>query len=276
MSGKIIFITGAAKGIGRETVLCLLDDGHTVYGSDIDMDTLKTIKNERFRALKVDVTRDKDIEKAIALIVKENGRIDSVIANAGYTLMGAIEVTDMEDVRRQFDVNFFGVVKTIQCALPHMRKAGSGKIIITSSVVANIACPAMAFYPATKHALEAYGNALRMEMQKFGIHVSLVHPGFQNTSLMDASFPTLEKAEANDPDGVYSDIHAVFRNAFTTDFTGGGSPKEIGALMAKIISSPKPKYHYRPGFDSKSGYLLTKIAPWKVFDRVAKKKVLGI
>jgi len=272
---KVIFITGAANGIGLAATQHLLDQGHNIFGADIDEAGLATITSDNFHPMIVDVSKDEQIENAVSEIIETSGTIDAVIANAGYTLMGAIEMTEMSQVRKQFDVNFFGVVKTIQCALSHMRKAKKGKIIITSSVVSNIPCPSMAFYPATKHALEAYGNALRMEVQEFGIDVILVHPGFQNTSLMGASFLTLDQAETKDHENVYKQMHEDFRAAFSRNFTGGGSPDSIGKLMAKIIGNSKPKYHYRPGFDSISGYYLTKFAPWKLFDKIAKKKVLG-
>ena len=267
--GKVILITGAGNGIGRASAEQLISEGHIVYGADIDYDSMAGLESLGGHRLKMDVTDGEQVRQGIEKIIKEQGRIDCLHANAGYTLMGMIECTDVDDAIRQFDVNVWGVVRVINSALPYMREQKSGRILITSSVVGDLAAPGMAYYPASKHALEALGSALRMELRPHNIQVSMLKPGFLNTKLIGASMPTLDKAEQSPAAGAYVKQHKAFRENFTKGFTSGGDANSVLKAISHAFNAKSPKRRYMPNFDSKLGVFAKRFFPAALVEKAA-------
>ncbi|MBS0394575.1 MAG: SDR family oxidoreductase [Proteobacteria bacterium] len=170
---RVVLVTGASSGFGRAIATALAGDGDRVYGS------LRAPSPDRcpFDTLAMDVTREDTVTAAVATILERHGRIDAVVNNAGMGIAGAIEDTTVEEARAQFETNFFGTHRVCRAVLPHLRAAGGGTIINISSLAGHVPLPFQGLYSATKFAIEAYSEALRMEVRPFGIRVAMVEPG---------------------------------------------------------------------------------------------------
>ena len=166
---KVILLTGASSGIGYQTAESLSKEGHVVYGAARRIEKMETLKQFGVKPIYLDVTDEESIKSAIDTIIRNEGRIDVLINNAGYGSYGAIEDVEINEARRQFEVNLFGLARLVQLVLPHMRKQKSGRIINVSSMGGRLTTYFGAWYHATKYALEAFSDALRMEVADFGI-----------------------------------------------------------------------------------------------------------
>ena len=174
---KVILITGASSGLGREATLLLGRQGHTVYAGARRVDRMADLADHGVTAVEMDVAVAGDNERVVNHIVEREGRIDVLINNAGSGLYGPIEDTPIDEARHQFEVNLFGLAHLTQLVLPHMRAQGSGRIVNVSSMVGRVFMPLSAWYLATKHALEGWSDCLRLETAPFGIQVVLIEPG---------------------------------------------------------------------------------------------------
>ena len=151
---KIILITGASSGIGKDTALQLIKEGHIVYGAARRIEKMQDLVAAGGKAIKMDVTREEDVKATVQQVLKEQGKIDVLFNNAGYGLFGAVELITIEEARRQFDVNIFGLARMTKEVIPLMREQGKGTIINMSSVGGKVYSPFGAWYHGTKHALE--------------------------------------------------------------------------------------------------------------------------
>ncbi|HXM76193.1 MAG TPA: SDR family oxidoreductase, partial [Thermoanaerobaculia bacterium] len=175
---QIVLVTGCSTGIGRAAAIEASERGHRVFATARDRADLAGLEGRKgLRTLALDVADSASISEAVATALAEAGRIDALVNNAGYGQYGAVEDVRVEDWRAQFEVNVFGAIAMIQAVLPSMRAAGSGTIVNVSSVVGKIAIPFAAPYGASKHALEAISDALRVEVAGFNVRVVLVEPG---------------------------------------------------------------------------------------------------
>ncbi len=198
---KVALVTGAASGIGRATALELNARGWRVYATDVDEEALDRLPKV-LRTFPLDVTSDEDCSEAVERIVEEAGSLDLLVNNAGDPLYGAMEDLEPEMVRRQFDVNFHGQHRLAREVLPVMREQGRGTIVNVSSVLGKLSLPGVGSYSASKHAVEAFSDALRMEVAEFGVDVVLVEPAGVSTEFVDDSVD-----DHLDGDSVYSDLH---------------------------------------------------------------------
>ena len=181
---KVVLITGTAYGIGKSTAELLIHKGHIVYGGDILVEENLYLNDIGGTALEMDVTNQEHIDKAINQIISEQGRVDVLVNNAGLGVYGAIEDVSMEDIYYQYDVNLFGLARVTKAVLPYMREEESGLIINISSVLGETYGPLAGWYLSTKHALEGWSDALRVELKEFDIDVVVVQPGAINTNFM--------------------------------------------------------------------------------------------
>jgi NAD(P)-dependent dehydrogenase (short-subunit alcohol dehydrogenase family) len=179
-----VLITGASSGFGRAIAEAVAARGDIVYGTTRRV-VLPPTECERVRMLTMDVDDPASVDAAVGRMITEAGRIDVLINNAGFGIAGAIEDTSDAEARAQFETNFFGLHRVCRAVLPQMRKQGSGRMVNVSSLAGLVAIPYQALYCASKHAIEAYTEALRMEMKPFGIHVSMIEPGDFATSFTD-------------------------------------------------------------------------------------------
>jgi len=170
----VVLVTGTSSGFGRQIGAALAADGHQVFGT---VRTPRPGHTPGFATIRMDVTSDESVTAAVAEVVRAAGRIDVVINNAGMGIAGSIEDTSVEEARAQFDTNFFGTHRVCRAALPQLRAQRRGHIINVSSLAGRVPIPFQGFYSASKFAIEAYSEALRMELRPFGIAVSMVEPG---------------------------------------------------------------------------------------------------
>ncbi len=246
---KVVLVTGASKGVGLETAEQLVKSGFIVYGTT-RTPLPKTTPHIHF--LSVDLLRDASIERAVQTILDKEGRIDILINNAGYALVGPVESMTEEEMHEQMEVNFFAPIRFIQAVLPVMRQQKSGHIINMSSVNAFSTPPFGGMYAASKAALESLSESLCIEVQPFNITVSLVEPGFVQThfALLMGSKKILE-----DPyQAITNDIqsHIQERLAHPELLSPSQTPHEVAEFLLHVVQDPNPKLRYQTSVDAKN------------------------
>ena len=250
---EIVLLTGGSSGIGLATACALRDAGCKVYEI-----SRKPAAHEGIIHLPGDVTDARSIEAAVSDILQWEGRIDILINNAGFGISGATEFTDTEEAKRQFDVNFFGMVRVCKAVLPQMRKQGSGRIVNLSSVAAAIPIPFQTFYSASKAAINAYTMALANEVQPFGISVCAVMPGDIKTGFTKAREKQIRG------DDVYGGRISRSVSKMEKDEQGGMAAEAAGAFIARIARKRRVKTLYAIRLDYKFFVLLSRILPVRV------------
>lgn len=245
MGKKVIFITGASMGLGKITAEYLSKKGHSVIGTSrnaLSVDTIEVTKNQSYPLLvQMDVTDDTSIEKVLYFVQNQFGRIDVLINNAGIGISGPVEETPIDQAKMIFETNFFGMLQVTKKIIPLMRKRKKGLIINTSSIGGVIGLPYQGLYSATKFAIEGISEALRMELQSFGIRVVLVEPGDFKTSF------TKNRKKILDDSSPYSETVKKTTAVFEHDEQQGTDPIKLAYLMEKIMTSSHPKVRYRVG-----------------------------
>ncbi|HBB90436.1 MAG TPA: oxidoreductase [Bacteroidales bacterium] len=241
---RIILITGASSGLGKETAGFLAAQGHTVYGTSRNPgESLSAVKMVR-----MDITDDLSVRSAISEIISHEGRIDVVVNNAGIGIGGAIESFSDEEVNLQMNTNFNGLVRVTRAVLPHMRTSGSGKIINISSIGGLIGLPFQGFYSAAKFAIEGYSEALAMELKPWNIPVIVVNPGDFKTGFTGSRTITARDASGSDYRGRVTKAVEIMGQ----DEQSGCDPLLLAKTISKIISRKKPAYRYLVGrFDQR-------------------------
>ena len=247
---KVVIITGGSSGIGLCTAAALRDRGCKVYELSRRDSEVTGITH-----IKCDVTDEAQIAAAVGQVMAENGRIDILINNAGFGISGAVEFTDTTDVRRLFDVNFFGMVRMNRAVLPLMRRQGGGRIVNLSSVAAPVPIPFQTYYSAGKAAVNSYTMALSNEVKPFGITVCAVMPGDIKTGFTSAR----QKNIAGDD--IYGGRITRSVAGMEKDEQTGMDPAKAGAFIASVALKNSRKPLYTIGFGYKCAVFLTKILP---------------
>ena len=248
MTSHAVLITGCSTGIGRATAEHLAEKGHTVYATARRPETLSDLEAKGCRTLALDVTDEASMQAAVDRVVADEGAVGVLVNNAGYSLSGAIETVDMDDVRRQFETNVFGLIRMCQLALPGMRDQGWGRIVNISSMGANFVFPGGGIYHATKYAVDAISDALRFEVKAFGVDVVIVQPGLIKTEFGNTAADQVTEAEG---DGPYAHFNAVVAKRTKEVYEDGplaklgGGPETVAKAVEKAITSRKPKIRYR-------------------------------
>jgi NAD(P)-dependent dehydrogenase (short-subunit alcohol dehydrogenase family) len=186
---KVVLITGASSGIGRATAELLTSRGYRVFGAARNPDTVVPL--QAVELLPLDVRDDGSVQAGVETALSRGGRIDVLVNNAGYTVVGAIEETSPSEAQALFDTNVFGVLRMVRAVLPAMRRQGSGTIVNTSSVLGLLPGPFMGLYASSKHALEGLSESLDHEVRGFGIRVVLVEPSFTKTQIGTNAIQTI-------------------------------------------------------------------------------------
>lgn len=262
---SVILITGASSGIGFQTAEALAKEGHKVYGAARRLDKLAELKQYGVIPIRLDVTDDDSIQAAVQEIIQNEDRIDILINNAGYGSYGAIEDVPISEAKRQFEVNLFGMARLTQLVLPYMRKQKVGRIINTSSMGGRLVSYMGAWYHATKYAVEAFSDALRMETAPFGIKVSLIEPGGIKTNWgFIAADHLLESAK----NGAYQKQAQKAALGMKKQYSSNmmSNPKVISRAISKAVNSQHPKTRYLVGFGAKPLVFAKTILPTRIFD----------
>lgn len=257
---KIVFITGASSGIGKSIATYLHDKKYKVYGTSRNPQNIKV----PFSMVALDVTDAVTIKKAIALVVEKEGKIDVLINNAGKGITGAIEDTPTDEMRSNFETNFFGAIEVIKAVLPVMRSQKSGLIINTTSIAGYMGLPFRGIYSASKGALELVTEALSMEVKQFGIKVVNAAPGDFATNIAAGRYhtPVFEKS-------AYKTTYAENLALMDNHVDSGKNPIFMAKAIERIIEAKNPKIHYKiGGFMEKFSVVLKRILPDKVYEKL--------
>ena len=253
MGNRVAIVTGGSSGIGRCTATALAQSGCVVYELSRRDIPLKGVKH-----LNTDVTAEISVTAAINQIAQEQGKIDIVVNCAGFGISGAVEFTELSDAKRQFDVNFFGMVNVNKAVLPYMRRNGGGRIVNISSVAAVAHIPFQTYYSASKAAIESYTCCLANEVKPFGISVTCVQPGDIATGFTDAR----RKSAAGDD--IYNGRISRSVAGMEKDEQNGMRPETAGRYIAKISLRKNAKPIYTLGMGYKCLSVLCKILPCRL------------
>ncbi|EKN67562.1 short chain dehydrogenase [Neobacillus bataviensis LMG 21833] len=276
MTNKTVIVTGASSGFGLLCVIELAMKGFTV---------LATMRDVKKATQLLELAKEKEIEKTIHIhqldvtssdsihefktLLSDYPSINVLVNNAGFALGGFSEELSIEEYRRQFETNFFGVIAVTQAILPFLRANGNGRIINISSISGRMGFPGLSAYVSSKHALEGYSESLRLELKPFGIDVSLIEPGSYQTNI----WASVDQMDI-DPDSPY----LSYMERMMKEIEGGkeahGDPIEVAKLVAKITSQQKtPDLRYPVGKGVKQTLFLKSLMPWKFIESVILKKL---
>ena len=277
MNKKAILITGTSSGVGLETAVFLAERGFKVYATMRDLSRSGKLKleasrrNVHLRLLHLDVTDRKSIRNAVKKVIEESKGIYGLVNNAGINIRGFFEDLSEEEMRRVFEVNVLGTMAVTRAALPFMRNAQCARIIIMSSVGGNISSPGNAAYCSSKFALEGFGQTLAQEMMPFGVHVSIVEPGFIKTELFGKNRYVAERAM--DPRGPY---HKQFLGVqkLTDRFALSpiASPADVAQAIHHALTADRPRLTYVVGYRAKILIALRRFLPREMFERIWMRK----
>jgi NAD(P)-dependent dehydrogenase (short-subunit alcohol dehydrogenase family) len=266
-----VFVTGAGSGLGMESALLLADRGWQVVGSvfsdaeDAQLRSEASRRNVSIGTVRMDVTNAEEVRSAIEAAGHRLGGFDAVVQFAGLGLRGFFEDLDIDEIRRVFDVNVFGMMTVTQAVLPHMRRARHGKIILTSSIAGRMASMSIGGYASSKFAVEGWAEALRQEMRLFDVWVSLLEPGLVNTPHFTVNRNRARRA-ANASSPYYrwfcqheKIVDAILaRNQFT--------PRDVACNVETILNTPKPRLRYVVGRNAKLIFALRRYLPGELFE----------
>jgi NAD(P)-dependent dehydrogenase (short-subunit alcohol dehydrogenase family) len=247
---RAVLVTGCSSGIGHATALRLAAAGLPVYATARRPESIADLEAAGCRTLRLDVTDEASMREAVDTVEAEHGAVGALVNNAGYSQSGAIETVPLEDVRRQFETNVFGLLRLTQLVLPAMRERRAGRIVNVSSMGANFTFPGGGVYHATKYALEALSDALRFEVGGFGIDVVIIQPGIIRTGFGDAAVGSMDSTAA-EGEGAYDAFNARVAQATTDAYEKGplaklgGEPDTVARAIEKAITTRKPKIRYR-------------------------------
>ena len=270
MTTKTALVTGASSGIGEATALKLNDLGFTVYGAARRTDRLQQLAARGITPLAMDVTNEDSMRAGVDRIVAETGRVDVLVNNAGYGSYGAIEDVPLSEARRQFDVNVFGAARLAQLVLPHMRAQRSGTMVNISSMGGKIYTPLGGWYHATKFAIEALSDCLRLETRPLGINVVVIEPGGIKTEWGDIAAAHLHQVSGN---GAYADQAAAMAKSLGSEANSrrASSPSVIANAVGKAVTAERPKTRYAVGFGAKPMIAMRRVLPDRGFDKLISR-----
>ena len=258
---KTVLVTGASSGIGFEIATYLSSKGYKVYGA-----SRTAPSSDTFTPIKLDVTDQESVDRGIDQIISNEGKIDVLVNNAGVGSAGAVEKTPIDDIKRSFEVNLFGVVRLCQAVLPYMREQKYGRIINMSTLGSMLGLPFRGFYSGSKGAMDLMTESLRLEVERFGIQACTIHPGEVSTNIGEHRIVSIEK---DDP--VYgSAIERAFKE-LEDSVAHGKDPKLFGPYIEKIIRSKKVKRNYYIGtFNELLGVKLKKFLPYYIYEKIIR------
>src|SRR6218665_343538 len=236
---KVVLITGGSSGIGKSIGEYLHQKGFVVYGTSRNPEK---VLNSVFPLVALDVRNSESIQTAVSKIIETSGRLDIVINNAGVGITGPLEEIPTEEIRNNFETNFFGPIEVMKAVLPQMREQKSGLIINITSIAGYMGLPYRSVYSASKGALEILTEALRMEVKSFGIEITNVAPGDFATNIAAGRYhaPVIKDSAY---EKVYGDVLATMND----HVDAGSNPDEMAEAVYKIIQTKKPNVHYKVG-----------------------------
>ncbi len=272
IKGKTALVTGASSGIGKETVQLLLNAGATVYGAARRVEKMKDLEEKGAGTLEMDITDTESVTSAVNTLLEKHGSIDILINNAGYGSYGAIEDVPIDEARRQFEVNIFGLAHLTQLVLPAMRENRYGKIVNISSMGGKIYTPFGGWYHATKHALEGLSDCLRIETEPFGIDVVIIEPGGIATDWGTISADNLRKTSGN---GAYAEHANKTADNLAKRYSSDklSPPDVVARTILKAVTASKPKTRYATGYMAGFTIFMRQLLSDRLFDKLILKSM---
>ncbi len=271
MKKEVILITGASSGIGYESAIALKNKGYIVYGAARRMDKLSSLQKQGVNIISLDVTNEESMVNCIKVISEKEGGIDILVNNAGYGSYGAVEDVEIEEAKKQVDVNLFGLARMTQLVLPYMRSQNKGKIINISSTGGKIHTPFGAWYHATKFALEGFSDCLRMEVKQFNIEVVIIEPGGIKTNWGILAAENLLKTSGK---GAYKESAKKVASSFKKMYSSQNrlsNPSVVSQAIVKAVEKRKPKTRYLIGSNAKLLFILKRLLSDRAYDKVVLK-----
>jgi NAD(P)-dependent dehydrogenase (short-subunit alcohol dehydrogenase family) len=259
----VVLITGVSSGIGRAVADVFAAKGFEVFGTSRNPRTTEPVPGVEL--VQLDVADDASVAAAVSTVVQRAGRIDILVNNAGVGVFGAAEETSIAQAQQLFDTNFFGLVRLTREVLPHLRAQGSGRIINIGSVLGFLPSPYGSFYAASKHAVEGYSESLDHETREFGVRVSVVEPGYTNTSF------EANATDADSPIDSYAPIREHVKQVIGKAVRAGDDPAVVAQAVLKAATSRTPKLRYPAGPLARQLTVLKKFAPAALLDKGIRK-----
>jgi len=273
-NARVALVTGASSGIGEATVERLLAQGFIVYAGARRIERMSGIEQRGAHTLSLDVTDDASMTDAVAQILQERNRIDVLVNNAGYGSYGSVEEVPLEEARRQFEVNVFGLARLTQLVLPAMRERRSGRIINVSSIGGRIYEPLGAWYHATKFAVEGLSDSLRLEVAPFGIDVTIIQPGPIRTEWNTIARDSMVTVSGKGP---YADIARRMRSTYEK-IDGGrsaGTPEQVAEAIVRAATARTPKTREAVPASAKTVVGARRLLSDRAMDRLMKRVLAG-
>lgn len=262
---RVASVTGVSSGSGRVTASMLLDQGFRTFGTMRGTSRVSELPPS-LEVVRLDVRDEEAVRSCVRTVLDRAGRIDALVNNAGYALVGSLEETTIEEAREIFETNFFGALRMCQAVLPVMREQEYGRIANISSVLGFLPAPYMGLYAASKHALEGYSESLDHEVRQFGIRVSVIEPGFTSTSLGQNG------GLAGQPLGVYAGERTRALDGIRESIANGDDPVAVASFVLDALTSPSPRLRYPAGRGARFLSRLRKFAPSKLVDKGLRKQ----
>ena len=275
-SGELVLITGASSGLGEATALYLAAKGYRVIGTSRSAGRLASLENEAAArdisvvGAELDINSDPEVAAAIPKLVDEHGPVDVLVNNAGYGLWGPGQAVSMNELKAQFETNFFGAFRMIKAVLPGMVERKRGTIINVSSVLGRLGTPFNGAYSASKFALEGLSESLRVELWPLGVRVALVEPGYFPTAFRKNQH-VVEQAESADlPYGSYIEGYRRRHRRYERQ----ADLEAVARVIHKIVRSRRPRFRYPVGWDAKAGILGARWLPERVFQGLLSRATM--
>ncbi len=271
-TSRVVLITGCSTGIGAETAAHLAGRGYTVYATARRAETLEPLVAKGCRALPLDVNDEESMSAAVAAVEAEHGSVGALVNNAGYSQSGALETIPLDDIRRQFETNVFGLIRMCQLVLPGMRKAGAGRIVNIGSMGGKLTFPGGGVYHATKYSVEALSDALRFEVQGFGVQVVLIEPGLIVTDFAKTAVASVGNAAA---DGPYAGFNVAVAHSTDAVYKGpmarlGGGPDAVANVIEKALTARRPHPRYTVTPSAKLAIMQRRLVSDRLWDRAMR------
>jgi NAD(P)-dependent dehydrogenase (short-subunit alcohol dehydrogenase family) len=259
----VVLVTGVSSGIGRAVADAFAAKGFEVFGTSRNPRNTEPIAGVEL--IQLDVTDDESVAAAVSTVVQRAGRIDILVNNAGAGVFGAAEESSTAQAQQLFDTNFFGLVRLTREVLPYLRAQRSGRIINIGSVLGFLPSPYGSLYAASKHAVEGYSESLDHETREFGVRVSVVEPGYTNTSF------EANATDADSPIDSYAPVREHVKQVIAKAVHAGDDPAVVAQAVLKAATSRTPKLRYPAGPLARRLALLKKFAPAGLLDNGVRK-----
>jgi NAD(P)-dependent dehydrogenase (short-subunit alcohol dehydrogenase family) len=274
-----VLITGATDGLGKAAAVLLAQRGYRVFAAGRSAEKRKRLDawaretKLPLETLDMDVCDDQSVKAGVAEVIAKTGGLDVLINNAGIIYVATVEDASMEDFRRQFETNFFGVVRVTQAVLPHMRSRRRGRMLMMSSVSGLITPPTHGMYSSSKHALEGLSNALRLEMYPFGVDVVLIEPGYIVTNLKNVAEGLMAPYAGKIANGPYKKVYAgAFGGSSSAREKSKTTAEDCALVLLEAIEAPTPKPRYGVTPLARSAKWAKRLLPDRVIDSIIRKR----